>query len=54
MVGGRDWSVIVITFRRQSAIFTILAMAYANSDLIQIQENVIGKMIATLRFNTAH
>ncbi len=54
MVGGRDWSVIVITFRRQNAIFTILAMAYSNSDLIQIQENVIGKMIATLRFNAAH
>jgi hypothetical protein len=50
---GRDWSVRVITFGRGGDIFTILAMTSANSDLIQIRQNVLAKMIASLRFNSA-
>jgi len=32
-------------------IFTILGMTYADSDLIQIEENVISKAIASLSFD---
>jgi hypothetical protein len=31
-------------------VFTILGMTSADSDLIQIQENVIAKTIASLQF----
>lgn len=48
---GRDWSVTLVTFGRGSDIFTILAMTHESSDLIQIQENVLAKMIASLRFD---
>jgi hypothetical protein len=47
---GKDWSVRVITFGRGNDVFTIMAMTYANSDLIQIRQNVIAKMIASTRF----
>jgi hypothetical protein len=48
---GRDWSVTLVTFGRGGDIFTILAMTHESSDLIQIQENVLAKMIASLRFD---
>ena len=32
-------------------IFTVLGMTYADSDLIQIQENVIAKAITSLSFD---
>jgi hypothetical protein len=47
---GHDWSVIVTTLGQGKEAFTILGMTSANSDLIQIQENVIGKTIASLQF----
>jgi hypothetical protein len=47
----REWSVILVTLERDDAVFTILAMTDANSELVQIQENVIGKAIASLQFN---
>ena len=33
---------------RGNEIFTVLGMTYADNDLIQIQENVIAKAIASL------
>jgi hypothetical protein len=47
---GHDWSVTVTTLARGQDVFTILGMTSANSDLIQIQENVIVKTIASLQF----
>jgi hypothetical protein len=45
-----DWSVTVTTLARDKELFTILGMTSANSDLIQIQENVIAKAIGSLQF----
>lgn len=49
-VGDQDWSGTVISLARGNEVFTILGMTYADSDLIQIQENVIAKTIASLEF----
>src|SRR5579862_4450762 len=48
-----DWSGTVVTFVRGEDVFTILAMTYADSDLIQIQENVIAKTIGSLKFDAS-
>ena len=47
---GHDWSVTVTTLARGADLFTILGMTSADSDLIQIQENVIARTIASLQF----
>jgi hypothetical protein len=47
---GRDWSVILMTFLRGSDAFTLLGMTWADSDLIQVQENVIAKTVNSLTF----
>jgi hypothetical protein len=47
----REWSVILVTLERDDAVFTILAMTDASSELVQIQENVIARAIASLQFN---
>ena len=36
---------------RGKDVLTVLAMTYADSDLIQIQENVIARSIASLDFS---
>jgi hypothetical protein len=46
-----DWSGRLVVIARGKDILTVLAMTYADSDLIQIQENVIGRSIASLDFN---
>jgi hypothetical protein len=46
-----DWSGTLVVIARGSDIFTALGMTFANTDLIQIQENVIAKAIASLDFN---
>ncbi len=46
-----DWSGKLVVVGRGKDIFTILGMTYADSDLIQIQENVIARAIASLDFN---
>lgn len=51
-VDGHDWSGVVLSLARGSDVFTILGMTYADSDLIQIQENVIAKAIASLQFTS--
>ncbi len=47
---GRDWSVIVLTLFKGSDAFTLLGMTWADSDLIQVQENVIAKAVNSLTF----
>lgn len=49
-VESRDWSGTVLSLARGNEVFTILGITYADSDLIQIQENVISKAIASLEF----
>ena len=46
-----DWSGRLVVVARGKDVFTVLAMTYADSDLIQIQENVIARSIASLDFN---
>lgn len=47
---GRDWSVVLVTFLRGNDAFTLLGMTWADSDLIQVQENVIAKTVNSLMF----
>lgn len=49
---GRDWSVILLTLFKGNDAFTLLGMTYADSDLIQVQENVISKAVNSLTFTT--
>jgi hypothetical protein len=46
-----DWSGTLVVVSRGSDIFTALGMTFADNDLIQIQENVIAKAIASLDFS---
>jgi len=47
---GHDWSVLLLTFFKGSDAFTLLGMTWADSDLIQVQENVIAKAENSLTF----
>ncbi len=49
-VAEHDWSVTALTFVRDKEVYTLIGMTYADSDLIQIQENVIARTIASLQF----
>ncbi len=49
---GRDWSVVLLTVLRGNDAFTLLGMTWADSDLIQVQENVITKTVNSLTFTT--
>jgi hypothetical protein len=46
-----DWSGTLVVVSRGNDILTALGMTYADTDLIQIQENVIARAIASLEFN---
>jgi hypothetical protein len=46
-----DWSGKLVVVGRGNEILTVLGMTYADSDLIQIQENVIARAIASLDFS---
>jgi hypothetical protein len=46
-----DWSGKLVVVARGNEILTVLGMTYADSDLIQIQENVIARTIASLDFS---
>src|SRR5467141_2761937 len=50
-VDGRDWSVVLLTIVRGGDAFTLLGMTWADSDLIQVQENVILKAVNSLTFS---
>jgi hypothetical protein len=45
------WSGRLVVVGRGKDVFTVLGMTYADTDLIQIQENVIARAIASLDFN---
>jgi len=47
---GRDWSVILLTLLNGNEAYTLLGMTWADSDLIQVQENVIAKAVNSLTF----
>jgi hypothetical protein len=51
MADGHDWSGTLVVISRGTDVFTVLGMTYADNDLIQIQENVINRSIASLDFN---
>ena len=51
MADEHDWSGTLVVLSRGGDIFTILGMTYADTDLIQIQENVITHAIASLDFS---
>jgi len=51
MADGHDWSGTLAVVARNGDVFTVLGMTFADSDLIQIQENVISRAIASLDFN---
>ncbi len=46
----REWSGMLIVLGRGPESFTILGMTHSESDLIQIQENVIARAVASLEF----
>jgi hypothetical protein len=48
---GHDWSGTLAVVARGGEIFTVLGMTFADTDLIQIQENVIAHAIASLDFS---
>lgn len=45
-----DWSGTLVVVGRGKEVLTLLGMTYADSDLIQIQENVIARAIASTSF----
>jgi hypothetical protein len=47
---GHDWSGVMVFLPRAGNLYTIFGMTYAESDLVQIQENVIGRAISSLQF----
>ncbi len=49
--GEHDWSGTLVVVARGKDIFTVLGVTYADNDLIQIQENVIARAIASLDFS---
>jgi hypothetical protein len=48
---GRDWSVTLLTLLNGGEAYTLLGMTWADSDLIQVQENVIAKAVNSLTFS---
>ena len=51
-VDEHDWSGTVVLIPRGAKVYTIFGMTYADSDLVQIQENVIARAIASLQFTS--
>jgi hypothetical protein len=50
LADGHDWSGTLAVVAHGGEILTVLGMTYAETDLIQIQENVIARSIASLDF----
>jgi hypothetical protein len=48
MADNHDWSGTLVVVSRGADVFTVLGMTFADTDLIQIQENVIARSIASL------
>lgn len=51
VIDGHDWSGVIVSFSRGSDVYTILGATRAETDLVQIQENVIARTIASLQFD---
>lgn len=51
LADGHDWSGTLSVVAHGGDLMTILGMTFADTDLIQIQENVIARSIASLDFN---
>src|ERR1700693_2656087 len=49
-VNQRDWSGVVVYLPHDSHLYTIFGMTIADTDLVQIQENVIARAISSLQF----
>jgi hypothetical protein len=49
-IDGHDWSVRLLTVLRGHDAYTLLGMTWANSDLIQVEENVIARTMHSLAF----
>jgi hypothetical protein len=49
-VDEHDWSGVIVLVSRGTRIYTIFGMTRADSDLVQIQENVIARAISSLQF----
>jgi hypothetical protein len=49
-VDQKDWSGTVVFFSRGGQLYTIFGMTVADTDLVQIQENVIARAISSLTF----
>ncbi|HUJ32518.1 MAG TPA: hypothetical protein VLY23_14645 [Candidatus Acidoferrum sp.] len=49
-VDQHDWSGVVALVPHGTHVYTIFGMTYADSDLVQIQENVISRAISSLKF----
>jgi hypothetical protein len=49
-VDQRDWSGVVVYIPHDSHFYTIFGMTIADTDLVQIQENVISRAISSLQF----
>jgi hypothetical protein len=48
--GAHDWSGVVVFIPRGTRLYTVFGMTAADSDLVQIQENVINRAISSLQF----
>jgi hypothetical protein len=51
LADDHDWSGTLLIVSRSGDMFSILGMTYSDTDLIQIQENVIARAMASLEFN---
>jgi hypothetical protein len=51
MADEHDWSGTLVVVARGKDVLTALGMTFADSDLIQIQENVIARSISSLDFS---
>jgi hypothetical protein len=49
-VDQKDWSGVVVFVPRGGQLYTIFGMTLADTDLVQIQENVIARTISSLQF----
>src|ERR1700746_2547979 len=49
-VDQHDWSGVAVLFQHDGHLYTIFGMTAADSDLVQIQENVISRAISSLQF----
>lgn len=49
---GHDWSVTLLTLFSGGDAYTLLGMTWADSDLIQVQENVIEKALNSFTFSS--